>query len=237
LNNSLAFEHVVRDVFWYIANTNFSLPMRALEIPEELFNRDSAQFKQIQLNAGYIVCDINSYCPNLLVVEKGCLRVFMRSSDGRTFTLYRVNPGECCCLTVSSIMNDTRFPAAIEVEEEGTALVISAGYVRKCISKNVLWQAYLFQLLTRNISHLTDLTDILAFNSMDSRVANLLCQSGVNKAVIRATHQCLANEVGTSREVISRSLGHLEEKGFIKLSRGQVEILDQQGLESFTSIH
>ena len=161
----------------------------------------------------------------------------MSSTDGRTFTLYRVNPGECCCLTVSSIMNSTRFPAIIEVEEEGTAFIISAGYVRKSISENVLWQSYLFQLLTRKISHLTDLTDILAFNNMDSRVANFLCQCGANHAVIRATHQCLANEVGTSREVISRSLGHLEDKGFIKLSRGQVEILDQQGLERFTLIH
>ena len=209
--------------------------MKALEIPEELFDRDSKQFKQIQLKAGYVVNDINSYCPNLLVIEKGCLRVFMRSSDGRTFTLYRVYPGECCCLTVSCILNDIGYPAIIEVESECTAFVISAGHIRKNISENMLWQTYLFKLLTSKLTHLTDLTDILAFNNMDSRVANFLCHS--NRNVINATHQRLANEVGTSREVISRSLGHLEDKGFIKLSRGQVEILDHQGLESFTSIH
>ena len=209
--------------------------MNALEIPEELFSQDSTQFKHIQLKAGYVVCDINSHCPNLLVVEEGCLRVFMRSSDGRTFTLYRVNPGECCCLTVACILNDIGYPAIIEVESECTAFVISAGHIRKNISENLLWQTYLFKVLTSKITHLTDLTDILAFNNMDTRVANFLCRSNHN--VINSTHQRLANEVGTSREVISRSLGHLEEKGFIKLSRGQVEILDHKGLESFTSIH
>lgn len=159
----------------------------------------------------------------------------MRSADGRTFTLYRVYPGECCCLSIACIMNGNKFPAFTEVE--GTAYVISSDYVCKCMNGNMQWQTYLFKQLISNITQFTDLTDNIVFNSMDSRIAKLLSKRFEKYDVVHITHQSIANEVGKSREVISRSLGHLESKVLIKLARGQVEIIDHEGLESFLLLH
>jgi CRP/FNR family transcriptional regulator len=211
--------------------------MKALEIPKEIIEQDPSQVKLVQLISGHVAPYNDSHCTNLLVVEKGNLRVFMRSADGRTFTLYRVYSGECCCLSIVCIMNGNKFPAFTEVEGEGTAYIISADYVRKCMNENTMWQSYLFKQLTSKITQFTDLTDNLVFNSMDSRVAKLLSKGFEKYDVVHTTHQSLANEVGTSREVVSRSLGHLESKGLIKLARGQVEIIDHKGLQSFLLVH
>lgn len=211
--------------------------MVALNIPKELLEQDNKSIREVRLLSGQIACDSDSDSPNLLVVEKGCLRVFKRSSDGRMFTLYRVKPGECCGLTVSCILNNTRFPAIVEVEDDVVAYTVSAQHIRKWLRKDTLWQSYIFQQLTNKFSQLTDLTDNLVFHNMESRIANLLCRRLGDCRVICATHQCIANEVGTSREVVSRSLRLLESHGYIKLNRGQVEIIDFEALKNYSVLH
>lgn len=210
--------------------------MTALNIPKELLEYDKNSIREIKLISGEVACNIDSESPNLLVVEKGSLRVFKRSADGRMFTLYRVNSGECCGLTVSCILSNSKFPAIIEVEEDVVAYKISAKQVRSWLQSNLMWQTYIFQQLTNKFTQLTDLTDNLVFNNMDSRIGNLLCHRLGNCRVIYATHQCIANEVGTSREVVSRSLRFLESEGFIKLTRGKIEILDSTALKNYSTL-
>ncbi len=211
--------------------------MNALEISRELIEQDQSYIREIRMSSGEIACDSNCDCSDLLVIVKGILKVYTRSADGRTFTLYRVNSGECCCLTISCILNGTKFPAVTEVEEDVVAHVISASHVRKWLRENQRWQSYIFGQLTNKITQFTSLTDNLVFHSMDSRIANLLCNCSDNDNVVYSTHQCLASEVGTSREVVSRSLGNLESRGYIKLTRGQVEIVDFKALYSYSTLH
>ena len=211
--------------------------MRALEIPKELIQKDFGDVREIKMLTGEVACDADTECSSLLVVEKGSLKVFRRSSDGRTFTLYRISPGECCCLTVACILNGTKFPAVVEAEGDVVAYVISAQHLRKWLKEDQEWQSYIFTQLTQKITQFTSLTDNLVFHSMDSRIASLLCNSSGGQYFINTTHQCLANEVGTSREVVSRSLGHLETEGYIKLTRGQVEIVDFKALQSYSVLH
>jgi len=211
--------------------------MTALNIPRELIEQGRREIREVRLNSGQIACNNDSACSSLLVVAKGCLRVYKRSTDGRMFTLYRVNSGECCSLTVSCILNDTKFPAVVEVEDDVVAYVISARHVRKWLRENLDWQSYIFKQLTKKLTQLTDLTDNLVFSNMESRIANLLCRRLGGSRIISTTHQCIANEVGTSREVVSRSLRILESRGYIKLTRGQIEILNFDVLKSFSTLH
>ncbi len=199
--------------------------MEALKIARELFLDERNHLRTIELLSGQVACTEDKYCTELLVVEKGCLRVYKRAFDGRTFTLYRVNAGECCSLTISSILNKTAFPAITEVEDDVCAYVIPAQHVRQWLKNNHEWQAYFFQQLTQKLTQLTELTDNLVFSNMDSRIANMLCRLLAEKGVIYATHQSIANEVGTSREVVSRSLRLLESKGYIKLLRGKIDVM------------
>ena len=211
--------------------------MKALKIARELYHDDRNKIRTIELLSGQVACAEDKFCTELLVVEKGCLRVFKRAFDGRTFTLYRVNPGECCSLTISCILNQTTFPAIVEVEDDISGYVVSAQHVRQWLKNDNEWQAYFFQQLTQKLTQLTDLTDNLVFSSMDSRIANMLCRLLAEKGVIFATHQCIANEVGTSREVVSRSLRLLESKGYIKLLRGKIEVTRLDALKDFSILH
>lgn len=211
--------------------------MTAFAVPKELIQHDDHDVREVRLSSGEIACSNDTLCSNLLVVEKGCLRVYKRSVDGRTFTLYRVNSGECCSLMISCILNDTKFPAIVEVENDVLAYLVPAKHVRKRLKEDIEWQQYIFEQLTKKVTQLTDLTDNLVFNNMDSRIANLLCRRLEGRLVLYTTHQCIANEVGTSREVVSRSLRLLESNNYINLKRGQIEVVDLDALKSFSTLH
>ncbi len=211
--------------------------MQALTRLGDLSESVKKEIREIRLFAGQIAYTEDKPCSNLLVVQSGSLRVYKRASDGRMFTLYRVFPGECCSLTLACIFNNTMFPAFIEAEDEVHGYTIPARYVRQWLCENPEWQAYFFRELTRNVTQLTDLTDNLVFNNMDSRIANLLCRRLTDKKIISTTHQSIANEVGTSREVVSRSLRLLESRGYIKLMRGKIEVTRLQDLQSFSCLH
>ena len=214
--------------------------MTAIAVPKDLVEQDNHAVHEVKLASGEIACDTDCHCSNLLVVAKGCLRVYKRSEDGRTFTLYRVNAGECCSLTVSCILNDTKFPAIIEAEEDVIAYVIPARHVRKCLREDTKSQEYIFDQLTKKVTQLTDLTDNLVFNNMEERIANLLCRrldSRCGKSIVYATHQVIANEVGTSREVASRSLSLLESKGYLELKRGEIKVIDFDALKNYSTLH
>ncbi len=211
--------------------------MNALNIAKQLMDDNQEHIRSIELSAGHIACAEDNDCPELLLVKKGNLRVYKRSFDGRTFTLYRVSAGECCSLMIASILNKTTFPAIIEVEEDVLAYVISAQFVRQHLRNDKLWQDYFFRLLTQKVTQLTDLTDNLVFNNMDSRIANLLCIRLGDERTLCTTHQCIANEVGTSREVVSRSLRLLESHGYVKLMRGQIDIIQLDALKRFSGLH
>jgi len=206
--------------------------MTALSIAKEIVKLENSHLPKIRFNSGHIICNSESFCNQLLIVENGNLRVYKSSPDGRACTLYQVSSGECCCLTISSILNNTKFPAIIEAENDVLAYKVSANQVRKWLREHKNWQKYIFKLLTQKVTQLANLADNLVFNNMDSRISNLLCRRQKEKRVVYATHQSIANEVGTSREVVSRSLKLLELKGYIKLKRGQVEIIDFNALNS-----
>ena len=210
--------------------------MSALEIPSVLLERYKDKIHEVKLNSKHTIYETDSLCSHLLVVKSGCLRVYKSSPDGRMYTLYRVNSGECCSLSVSCILNTQNFPAILEAEEDAKAYVIKAAQVRKWLKDDTAWQNYIFNQLTHELTKLIELTDNLVFNGMDSRIANLLCRRNM-RDVVQTTHQSIANEVGTSREVASRSLRKLESKGLIKLTRCQIKIVDLSLLKSFSVQH
>ena len=214
--------------------------MFAIPVPQKLINQAHSNVYKVTLKSGETARHTNGKCTDLWVVMKGCLRVYKRSEDGRMFTLYRVNAGECCGLSVSCIINKTTFPAVIEVEEDILAYAIPASMVRRFMHNNIEWQAYLFTQMGKKIRQLTDLTENLVFNNMESRIANLLClrlRNNDNKTTLQVTHQLIANEIGTSREVASRSLNHLEAKGYLELRRGEIKVTNYNALKQFSTIH
>ena len=162
----------------------------------------------------------------------GIVRVYKIGENGREITLYRFGNGESCILTANSILSQKLFPAIATVEKEAEAVMIPADTFREWVNRYVLWREFVFDLLSERLSSVMAIVEEVAFKRMDTRLASLLFKQGLQSEVIHITHQEIAAELGSSREVISRILEDFSALGIIKINRGSMEILDRKALQA-----
>jgi CRP/FNR family transcriptional regulator len=168
----------------------------------------------------------------IALLISGVVRVYKIGETGREITLYRFGNGQSCILTANAILSQKTFPAVATVEKEAEAVMIPADTFRHWVVHYDLWREFVFELLSQRLSTVMAIVDEIAFRRMDARVASLLLARVYAQNPIRITHQQIASELGSSREVISRLLEDFSERGLIRSSRGEIEILDLQGLEA-----
>jgi len=184
---------------------------------------------QRSLAAGSPLFQPGGSCEVLAFVLQGSVRVYMSSDTGRELTLYRIERGQTCILSTSSILGQSPFPAFATVEEDTQAVLVPAKLVLDWMSKSAAWRQFLFGLLnTRMGSILLTLEEIL-FDRLDLRLVRLLVEVA-DQNLVKKTHQELAAELGSSREVVSRLLRDLEGKGWIQRHRNGILIVDAKAL-------
>ncbi len=186
----------------------------------------------VRLSRGTAICQEGAQCNHLALVLSGTVRVFKLSESGREITLYRVGPGQSCILTASCIISASPFPAYAVCEEDAAAIVISTHDVQQWLNDSIAWRRYLFGLISERLSDVITIVEEVAFKRVDRRIAGyLLARAAATKHVlVKATHQEIASELGTSREVVSRILKDLEHQKSIRVSRGEIELIDMTGL-------
>ena len=167
----------------------------------------------------------------LALVVSGTVRVFKTGRTGREITLYRIGPGETCILSVNAIVTQQPLPAAATVEDEVQAVTIAAPVLRDWVHRHELWRQFVFELISQRLMKVLTLVDDVVFSRMDTRIATLLLARSRVQNPLRITHQEIAAELGTSREVISRILEDLAGAGMVRSTRGKIEILDAAPLE------
>lgn len=183
------------------------------------------------LKTGNEVCAEGNTCTHLPLLVEGVARIYKSGETGKEITLYRIRPGESCVLTASCILSGRPFPATANVESNLTAALVPAEFVRKWIGRDSAWRAYIFSLVADRLSAIIQVVEEVVFQRLDQRVAAYLLRHGSGSpAAIHATHQEIADELGTSREVVSRLLKSFEQSGAIRLSRGQVTVVDSDYL-------
>ena len=160
----------------------------------------------------------------------GVVRVYKIGETGREITLYRFGTGESCVLTANAILSQKTFPALATVEEEAEAIMIPADTFRLWVGRSDLWRNFVFDLLSQRLTSMLAVVDEVTFRRMDSRLADLLLERSALVNPIRTTHQELAADLGSSREVISRILADFAALGFVSLGRGTIEVLDEASL-------
>ncbi|MBN1147656.1 MAG: Crp/Fnr family transcriptional regulator [Anaerolineales bacterium] len=168
----------------------------------------------------------------IALLISGVVRVYKIGETGREITLYRFGHGESCILTVNAILSRKSFPAIATVESDAEAVMIPADAFRDWVKRHDLWREFVFDLLSERLSSLMAVVDEVAFQRMDRRVAALLLTKSETRRPIRITHQEIAVELGSSREVISRILEDFSRLGLIATGRRMIEIVDVSGLES-----
>ena len=169
---------------------------------------------------------------NIALLISGVVRVFKIGETGREITLYRFGLGQSCILTANAILSQTSFPAIATVEEDAEAIIIPADAFRDWVSRYDVWRDFVFELLSERLSTVMAVVDEVVFKRMDRRVASLLLNQAKIQSPIRITHQEIAAELGSSREVISRILEDFSREELIAPGRGTIEVMDFQGLES-----
>lgn len=172
-------------------------------------------------------------CNSFLIVISGSIKVHQLSANGREIILYRVQDGETCLLTTASLLSRDTYSASAVSETEVTALTFSAEIFDKAISESKSLRNFIFNNYSHRLGNLLSLVGELAFESLDSRLCQCLIQQSNNTSMVCKTHQQLAEELGSTREVISRQLKEFERLGWINLSRGQVELLQTDKLQNF----
>ena len=172
----------------------------------------------------------------IALLISGVVRVYKIGETGREITLYRFGLGESCILTANAILSQQSFPAIATVEQQAEAVMIPSDTFRDWVARYDLWRGFVFDLLSQRLMSVMALVDEVAFRRMDRRVATLLLDRSRNQDPVRITHQEIAAELGSSREVISRILEDFAVRGMIRLRRGTVEIIDLQSLEIFAVV-
>jgi len=168
----------------------------------------------------------------IALLISGVVRVYKIGETGREITLYRFGNGQSCILTANAILSQKTFPAIATVEKEAEAVMIPAAIFRAWVVSYDLWREFVFDLLSQRLSSVMAIVDEIAFRRMDARVASLLLTRVQLQNPLRITHQKIAAELGSSREVISRLLEDFSERGLIRSGRGEIEVLDKEGLAS-----
>ena len=192
--------------------------------------RQHANFARIP--AGHDVFVDGDRVDGIALLLSGVVRVYKIGETGREITLYRFGLGQSCILSANAILSEKSFPAIATVEEDAEAVMIPADVFRTWVNKYDLWREFVFDLLSERLSTVLAVVDEVVFKRMDRRVAAWLLNQAKVQNPMRVTHQEIAGELGSSREVISRILEDFSREGLMNSGRGTIEVLDFEGLES-----
>ncbi|WP_035382667.1 Crp/Fnr family transcriptional regulator [Ferriphaselus sp. R-1] len=203
------------------------------ELPADLLGSLSAGAQLLRLPAGTVVFDENQPCQGFPLILSGNVRVIKASPHGRELQLYRVDPGESCILTSSCLMGHTRYQARGEVEHDVEMVVLPAPVFRRLVSSFEPFRDYIFGLFSERLTDMMQLVSAVAFQKLDQRLAALLL---TKPNPLRTTHQQLADELGSVREMVSRLLKQFADQGWVRLGREQIEVVDAAGLKRYSML-
>ena len=163
-------------------------------------------------------------CSAIAFVLSGEVRVYKVGQTGREITLYEIGPGETCILNASCILSGQNYPANAVTSTATELLLIPSEAFRRMVGAHEEIRDFVFTLLSRRLSGVMELVEEVAFGRMDERLRDYLVERSADDR-LEATHQKIANDLGTSREVVSRILKEFERQGIVRLSRNEIALL------------
>lgn len=187
---------------------------------------------QVTLPPGTTVFAPGVPAENFLLVLEGSVRVQQVSPNGREIVLYRVRGGETCIMTTSSLLSDESYVAEGLTETDVTAIAIPKAAFEEALARSPGFRRLVFAGYSSRIADLMQIVEEVAFERMDKRLAQRLLDRAGTADAVTATHQDLAAELGTAREVIGRQLKELDRRGLLTVSRGRIDLKDRDGLRA-----
>lgn len=194
-----------------------------VEVRDEVLTRHALS---IDAPAGTLLFDEGAPCQGFPMVLSGCVQVARGSPGGRRLELYRVGPGELCVVSAACAFGHAALSAHGQVLERCTLVLVDpTGFERWCAHET--FRRFVFSVFAERLADLMAVAEAVSFQRLDQRLAQALLGHG--PAVLR-THQALADELGTVREIVSRLLSRFERAGWVRLGRERIDLLDGAAL-------
>jgi CRP/FNR family transcriptional regulator len=210
---------------------------KAKTILRDLDGLDARCVDAIMRDARFVSLDADSYifhlgdnCDAFVIVLSGGVRVRLTAASGREVILYRIAAGGSCLLTTSCLFSRERYPAEAIAESPVNALTISLQSFERLLASSAAFRAYIFKGFAQRLANVINRIEAVALTPVHSRLAAALLRLH-DSGTAAVTHQALAVELGTAREVVSRHLKQLEGQGLLELGRGRIVLLDPPALQ------
>ncbi|MFA6196674.1 MAG: Crp/Fnr family transcriptional regulator [Sulfurimonas sp.] len=166
-------------------------------------------------------------CESILFLISGKVRLYIQSNDGDEITLYQLSAGEQCIVNTASTISQTNAIGSAVTMTDIEGYLFDVSSVKKLAHMSDAYQSFLFSVYTLRMNDLAQLVNDIKFKKLDERILQWL--ENQNEKLINTTHESIANELGSTRVVISRVLKELEKSGRVKLTRGAIELTYNKG--------
>lgn len=199
-------------------------------LPREVRDRLIQSARTAQYSAGKSVFGPNNIPDSLMFLVEGTIRVSQTSENGRDIVLYRVEAGESCVLTTACMLAEEAYNAEGTAETDVVAVILPRVAFDQLVAEEPAFRSFVFAAYSRRLIDLLRVVDDVAFGRIDVRLAERLLALARDHKEISATHQQMASELGTAREVVSRVLHDFAKRGLISQTRGRIALADRSGL-------
>ena len=185
------------------------------------------------LGKGAVLHDGSADCVGLVLIKSGQLRAYILSEDGREITLYRLLDQDICLFSASCVMRSIQFEIMISAEKESEVFILPPYIFKKVMEESAPLANYINELMATRFSEVMWLIEQIMWKSVDKRLASFLLEESIleDSDVLKLTHEAIANHLGTAREVVTRMLRYFQNEGYVKLTRGTVEIANRGRME------
>lgn len=198
-----------------------------LTLNKELLEKLRTEGPVRTLTPDTVMLDENDYIKSIPIVLSGSIKVFRQDEDGREILLYYIKPGESCIMSLLGAATNTTSKIKAVVEDQAEVLMLPIHKASDLIRENPRWLEFIFQLYNKRFEELLSVVNAIAFQKVDIRLWDFLkTKVEMSKSMeLNITHQQIADELGTAREVVSRLLKQLEKDKKLTLSRNKIKIL------------
>lgn len=204
-------------------------PLLAALEPERM-KQVLGQAPMVSLETDHQVFRPGERCQGLPLVLQGSVRVQMVGCSGNEIVLYRIGDADVCTLSIGCLMSAQHYRAEAVVEQPTTALLLSATLFDQLMAESAAFRREVMAAYGRRLDSLMLVIEEVAFGRMDKRLAAWLTERAAHGGALALTHQAVAVELGTAREVVSRLLKEFERSGLVSLGRRSIRIVDADGL-------
>ncbi|HEX5612069.1 MAG TPA: Crp/Fnr family transcriptional regulator [Burkholderiales bacterium] len=198
-------------------------------LPGAQADRLVAEAQLLRAPRGSILFDAKQPCRGFPLLLDGSVRVTKTAPSGREILLYRVEPGQGCILSGGCLLGHSDYSATGIAEQDVTLLSVPPALFQELLLEHEPFRNFIFGMYGERLAEVMELVEEVAFRRLDARLAQLLIRRG---PVLEDTHQRLADELGSVREIVSRLLRSFEERGWVRLERERITVLDPKALSA-----